>query len=52
MPGFEASASAAYLFGVCFPKEADATKNAGTLGFVTQTQASLETRIASNLARG
>ena len=26
----------AYLFGFCFPKERDATKNTGTLGFVTQ----------------
>ena len=26
----------AYLPGLCFPKERDAAKNAGTLGFVTQ----------------
>jgi hypothetical protein len=26
----------AYLLGLCFPKERDATKNTGTLGFVTQ----------------
>jgi hypothetical protein len=26
----------AYLPRLCFPKERDATKNAGTLGFVTQ----------------
>src|SRR5437879_5141442 len=32
----QTSASVAYLSGLCFPKERDATKNAGTLGFVTQ----------------
>jgi len=26
----------AYLLGLCFPKERDATKDTGTLGFVTQ----------------
>ena len=32
----QTSASVAYLSCLCFPKERDATKNAGTLGFVTQ----------------
>jgi hypothetical protein len=32
----QTSASVAYLSGLCFPNERDATKNAGTLGFVTQ----------------
>jgi hypothetical protein len=32
------SASVAYLSGRCFPKERDATKNAGTLGVATQNR--------------
>jgi hypothetical protein len=36
IPGFRPVRAFAYLPGLCFPKERDATKNAGTLGFVTQ----------------
>jgi hypothetical protein len=36
--GVQTSASVAYLSGLCFPKERDATKNAGTLGFSTQNR--------------
>src|SRR2546426_7626676 len=32
----QTSARVAYLSGLCFPKKRDATKNAGTLGFVAQ----------------
>src|SRR5207244_1277464 len=36
----EASASVAYLAGVCFPKECDEKRNASTLGLFTQAEAS------------
>ncbi len=34
--GFRPVRAFAYLPGLCFPRERDATKNVGTLGFVTQ----------------
>ena len=36
IPGFRPVRAFAYLPGLCFPRERDTTKNAGTLGFVTQ----------------
>ncbi len=35
IPRFRPVRAFAYLPGLCFPRERDATKNAGTLGFVT-----------------
>src|ERR1700722_5014866 len=34
--GVQTSASVAYLSSLCFPKERDATKDAGALGFAPQ----------------